>query len=102
MAKPRELDQLDPVHRLWFLILAQGDFGQCAKVARIALTNKADTSEDGRFTYDALAECAVIRYARPFGRCMLPQPRPAGQSPPLKSPHSCLRPSLNERACQKR
>jgi hypothetical protein len=83
MAKPRDLDQLDPLHRLWFLILAQGDFGQSAKAARIALTTlKNDSSGDGRFTYDSLAECAVTRYARPFGRCMLPQPRAAGQPKP--------------------
>ena len=83
MAKPRDLDKLDSLHRLWFLILAQGDFGQCAKAARIALAmRQADPSEDGRFTFDTMAECAVVRYARPFGRCILPQTRPAGQKRP--------------------
>lgn len=39
----------------------------------------SEGSNDATFTYDALAECAVVRYARPFTRCILPQQRAGGQ-----------------------
>lgn len=80
MARPRALESLVPFHRLWFLTLARGDFGQCAETARIALAMpQAESGGDAQFTYDALAECAVVRYARPFTRCILPQHRAGGQ-----------------------
>lgn len=79
MAKPRAFESLTSMHQLWLLTLAQGDFGQCAETARIALAMpRAESSGDAAFTYDALAECAVVRYARPFTRCILPQQRAGG------------------------
>ncbi|MBL8297796.1 MAG: hypothetical protein JNN30_05540 [Rhodanobacteraceae bacterium] len=79
MAKPRAFESLAPLHQLWVLTLARADFGQCAETARIALATPRSDEGDAAFTYNALAECAVVRYSRPFTRCVLPQSRAAGK-----------------------
>jgi len=65
-----ELDLVDPLRRLWFFATANADFGQSLYAAEQALAAK------DREQRRAFAEVAAIRYARPFGRCVLPKLNP--------------------------
>ncbi len=84
MARPRSVSELGPWQQLLFLSIAHADFVQCAIAAEraIATDSTADPS-----LYIALIEAAIVRYARPFTRCCVPQERARGapQRPQLSA-----------------
>jgi len=87
MARHKTACNLKPLHKLWLYSLAQASFRESALAAHQALAvepNRRETTE--KMTYEAFAECAVVRYGRPFTPCILPQARaPGAPDPPRLS-----------------
>ncbi len=83
MATPKNATLLPPLERLWFLAVANGDFGQCAHAADRAIEFE---KQGDRYLAQGLSEVAIIRFARPFCRCVVPQERaPRAPRPPQLS-----------------
>lgn len=79
MATPRPYSDLKHAQRLWFLVVAHSDLIQAAKAADAAMTFHEIDDLETRF---ALTEAAIVRFARPFCRCLIPQQRAHGAPNP--------------------
>jgi hypothetical protein len=79
MATPRPYSDLPPMQRLWFLTVTHNNFWQAAQAADTARKFRDPDDIEVRFI---ATEAAIVRFARPFCRCVVPQVRPHGAPEP--------------------
>jgi hypothetical protein len=77
LAKPKSIYALSNTQLIWFLSLAHEDFHRACIAAREALAISTESAHAEVERRVALGEAAVVRYARPFKRCVVPQQDPS-------------------------